>query len=492
MIGRRNGNGGKISNSTVVLLLLASIAIMVMYVEAMAFPSLPMVMNDFGLTPADYSLASWVITIYLIVGAISVPIFGKLGDIYGKKKMIMIAMVIYTIAVTLTGFSRDFSDSIYVMIGFRGFQGIGMAMFPLAFSLIRDEFPIERIAIAQGVISAMFGVGSMVGFVIGGYVTDHLGWQWTYHTVIPFIATATIIVYFKVRESDVRLKAKVDLVGAGLLGSTLFLFLVGVTEGKNRGWSDPLIMTLFLFSVASLSGFIYWQTKAKDPLIRLTLMRQRNIAISNVAAFMAGFALFTAFQTVAALAGFNFGLDATQIGLISLPLSIASLILGPSVGFLVKRVGPKWPLVTGMMISIVGFLSMYAFHSTQLEVMIGVLIMGAGNSFVMVGMINMVIISTPREETGISTAMNTIVRITGSVIGPAIAASIIASNSILVPGSGYVPTDNAYHIIFMMSAIFMGIGLVLAFFMHNSKAIGEGMPSNSRSGNGEPKSGYAQ
>ncbi|MCJ7561418.1 MAG: MFS transporter, partial [Thermoplasmata archaeon] len=158
-----NGNGRAIKNSTFVLILLASIAIMVMYVEAMAFPSLPMVMEDFGLTPQDYSLASWVITIYLVVGAVSIPVFGKLGDIYGKKKMLVIAMSLYTVAVTLTGFSRDFSDSIYVMIAFRAFQGLGMCMFPLAFSIIRDEFPKGQIAVAQGVISAMFGVGAAVG-----------------------------------------------------------------------------------------------------------------------------------------------------------------------------------------------------------------------------------------------------------------------------------------------------------------------------------------
>ena len=120
----KNGGNGRYQ-LVVLLVLLASIAIMVMYVEAMAFPSLPMVMADFSLTPQDYSLASWIITIYLIVGAVAIPIFGKLGDIYGKKKMLLIAMTIYTVAVTLTGFSRDISDSIYVMIGFRAVQGLG-------------------------------------------------------------------------------------------------------------------------------------------------------------------------------------------------------------------------------------------------------------------------------------------------------------------------------------------------------------------------------
>ena len=187
-----NDNREKGHYPTIVLLVLASIAIMVMYVEAMAFPSLEKVMSSYDLEyPEDVPLASWLITIYLVVGAVAIPVFGKLGDIYGKKKMLTIAMLIYSIAVTLTGFARDMSGSFYVLLGFRAFQGLGMSMFPLAFSLIRDEFPVERIAVAQGVISAMFGVGTAIGFVIGGFVVDKWGWQWTYHTVIPFSLAMT-------------------------------------------------------------------------------------------------------------------------------------------------------------------------------------------------------------------------------------------------------------------------------------------------------------
>lgn len=458
---------------TMVLLLLASIAVMVMYVEAMSFPSLLQIMQDFDMPMSDYALASWIITIYLIVGAVSIPIFGKLGDIYGKKKMLVIAMVIYSIAVTLTGFSRDFSDSIYVMIGFRAFQGIGMAMFPLAFSIIRDEFPPEKVPVAMGVISAMFGVGTAVGFVLGGFVTDSFGWEWTYHSIAPIAFIFTFVVAIKVRESPIRLKAKVDLIGGALLGATLVSLLVGITETRNRSWTDPFILTLFALSVVLLASFIFWQSKAKDPLIRLSLMKNRDIALSNIIGFLIGFALFTAFQTIAALAGYNFGLDATHIGLLSLPSSIAALVLGPTVGFLVKKRGPKWPLVAGMIISIFGFISLYAFHDGQMEVAIGVLIMGAGNAFAMVGIINMIILSTPREETGISTAVNTIMRTVGSVVGPALSAAIISANSTMVPGVGApIPNDDAYHMIFMLSIVFMAIGVIAGLFLTNKKIPG--------------------
>jgi EmrB/QacA subfamily drug resistance transporter len=478
-------NGGNGRYQLVVLLVLASIAIMVMYVEAMAFPSLPMVMGDFGLVASQTALASWIITIYLVVGAVSIPVFGKLGDIYGKKKMLLIAMVIYSVAVTLTGFSRDISDSIYVMIGFRAFQGLGMSMFPLAFSLIRDEFPRDKIAIAQGVISAMFGVGTAVGFVIGGYVTDTLGWQWTYHTVVPFVVLATVIVAFKIKESPVRNRVKVDYLGAALLGATLVSFLVGVTEASNRGWSDPLIIALLASSLVFVFMFVFWQSRAKSPLVRLSLMKDRNLLLTNIIAFMIGFAMFTVSQTVAVLAGFNFGLDAIEIGLLNLPVSVASLVLGPTVGFIVRKHGPKWPMILGMLLSIAGFMYLYFEHGTQLDVMIGVTIMGSGMSFVMVGSINMVIISTPILETAISTSVNMVIRTSGSVAGPAIAAVIISQHSVALPGGIEMPSDSAYQLIFLMSTVFMGFGVVLSLFLKNRKALPEdapGMTTGSASG----------
>lgn len=475
-MSNKNENGKGRHYSTFVLFLLASIAILAMYVEAMAFPSLPTVMKTYGLGPEDYSLASWVVTIYLVVGAVSISIFGKLGDIYGKKRMLIIAMTIYTIMVSLTGFASDLSNSIYLLIIFRAFQGIAMAMFPLAFGLIRDEFPPDRIPIAQGVISAMFGVGTAVGFVIGGFVTETLGWQWTYHTAAPFALLMTLISYFKIRESPIRLKAKVDYVGAGLLGATLVTFLVGITEtssrvnGVSRGWTDPMVVALLVASAVFVTLFVLWLPRAKDPLVRPSLMKVRNLALMNVTAFMIGFALFTTIQTVAGLAAFNFHLDTIQIGLLLLPTSAVTLILGPTVGFLVRRIGPKTPLAIGMTVAIVGFAMLYFGHSTKLDVMLGVTVLGAGQAFAMVSSINLVIMSTPMLETGISTAVNTIIRTAGSVVGPAIAAVIISQNSHFDPILGQaIPGDVAYRTIFLMAIIVMAVGVALTMFVQNTK-----------------------
>ena len=474
----RNGNGD--GYATKVLLVLASIAIMVMYVEAMAFPSLERVMASFNLEyPKDAALAAWVVTIYLVVGAVAIPVFGKLGDIYGKKKMLTVAMVIYTIAVTCTGFSRDLSSSIYVMFAFRAVQGLGMSMFPLAFSLIRDEFPVERIAVAQGVISAMFGVGTAVGFVIGGFVVDHWGWQWTYHTVIPFAILATLFVAFRIRESPVRANVKVDYIGASFLGLALMSFLVAATEGNNRGWTDGVILSLFALAALALVAFIIRQTRTPDPLVRPSLMKVRDIALTNAIGFVIGFGMFGAQSVIALMAQFKFNLDPFHTGLLMVPVSIASLILGPTVGLIVKRRGPKWPTVVGMLLPIIGFLYLYFSHETKSDLVIGLTIMSGGLSFAMVGSINMIIISTPQTETAISSAMNFVIRTSGGVVGPAVATVIIASYKHAVFGPtgdllGYVTDEKAYPVVFMMSAVVMILGAIMALFLTDKRALGEG------------------
>jgi EmrB/QacA subfamily drug resistance transporter len=452
--------------TTFLLLLLGAIGVMVMYVEAMAIPSLPSVMADFGLGQEDYALGSWIVTIYLVVAAVAIAIFGKLGDIYGRKKMLLIALSVYTVAVTLTGFSRDLSDSIYLMIFFRAVQGLGMAAFPLAFAIIRDEFPDEKMAVAQGVISAMFGVGNAFGLVVGGYVTEEWGWQWTYHTVIPFSAIAAAIVALKVHPSKTRMKARVDVPGGILLAFTLVTFLVGATEARNRGWTDSFILSLFAVSAIGFVAFAYRQVRAREPLIRPSLMKVRNIALSNTLGFMVGFAMLLSSLTITAIASYGFGLGPLKIGMLNLPMSIMMFILGPIAGVAVAKIGPKWPMTVGMTIAISGFVFLDMYHGTEMELIIGIVIMGSGIVTAMVGMINMIIISTPKEETGIATGVNIIVRTCGAVVGPALATVLISDET----------NPDAYGMVFRVGAVFLAIGAFLTLFMTNRK-VTEAEPS---------------
>jgi MFS family permease len=163
-----------------VLAILSSIADMVMYGETMLIPAIPNLIQDFKIT---YSTSSWILTTYLLTGAVMTPIAGKLSDIYGKKKVLLIIMIIYAAGIPTAGFSTNIST----MIIARGLQGVGLSMFPIAFSIIRDQFPREKMAIGQGMITSIFAGGAVIGLSIGGFIIQHYGWQATFFTIIPIV-----------------------------------------------------------------------------------------------------------------------------------------------------------------------------------------------------------------------------------------------------------------------------------------------------------------
>ena len=170
-----------------------------MYAETMLIPAIPDLIKDFHVS---YSMSSWILTAYLITGAVMTPIAGKLSDVYGKKRILLIIMIIYAIGVSIAGFATN----IYFLLFARAIQGIGMAMFPIAFSIIRDNFPREKLSIGQGVISSMFASGAVIGLSVGGAIIKHYGWQATFFTIIPIAIALLIVVsrFIRVNEEEVE------------------------------------------------------------------------------------------------------------------------------------------------------------------------------------------------------------------------------------------------------------------------------------------------
>jgi MFS family permease len=170
------------------LVILSSIATMAMYAETMLIPAIPDVIRDFQVS---YSMSSWILTAYLVTGAVTTPIAGKLSDIYGKKKVLLIIMIIYAAGVFIGGFATN----IYFLLSIRAIQGIGMSMFPIAFGIIRDQFPREKISIGQGVISSMFAAGAAIGLSIGAFIVQFFGWHATFITIIPISISLLIVIW---------------------------------------------------------------------------------------------------------------------------------------------------------------------------------------------------------------------------------------------------------------------------------------------------------
>src|SRR5271154_171625 len=197
------------------MLLFAGIAIMSLYIETMLVPSLPSIGRQYGINAAETSL---IVSLYLVSGVALNPIVGKLGDIYGKKRVLNYILPIYVIAVGVTGFSPNFT---FLLIS-RTIQGIGLTMFPLLISLIQEEFPKEMVPRSMAIIVAMFSVGAAIGLPIGSFISNSFGWQFTYHTAFPFILIIAVLMLINIRESRyTRPDVKIDYVGAAGLAASL-------------------------------------------------------------------------------------------------------------------------------------------------------------------------------------------------------------------------------------------------------------------------------
>ncbi len=452
--------------ATAILVLLP---LLVMYTEAVLIPSLPTIQKDFNITPGN---ASWILSMYLLVGTVSVAVMGKLGDMYGKKRMFLISLVFYTLGVSLNGFAPNFQWLLFS----RGLQGIGMAIFPLGFSLVREEFPPEMVPEVQGLISAMFAIGMVIALPLGAYISQNYGWRWTYHSVAPFAFLMLIASWLVLRESRYITRTKFDFPGFVLLIFFVVPALVGVTRAPTIGWSNHQTILLFLISAISFVSLLFWERRAEYPLIPISVISSRNPMIANIGIMMAGFGIQMMSQANTYIlqmpSPYGFGKTILETGLLMTPTAIASLIIAPIAGKLMPKVGVRIFAVLGSLTAFMGLVLMAKYAtSVGLWTFIGMtVIVSAGIVLMNVSLINVLIFSVNKKHMGVATGANSLFRNFGATWGPAIAGTIMTTyyTTIHLPAPPYVmqiPTNKAYGVLFSGSAIVFLLLAVLSLFI---------------------------
>jgi MFS family permease len=448
---------------------------MVSFSESMLIPALPALQQEFHTTEA---VISWVPAIYLLLGSLTTPSFGKLGDTYGKKRLLLVALIFYTVAVIGNGFAW----SIGSLLVFRAIQGVGLAMFPLAFALIRDEFPKEKVAIATGIVSAMFGIGATIGLVGGGWITQTFNWQTNYHLLAPFAVIVTLLVAWRVHESPLKTPSRLDVWGVLLLGIAVIGFLVPLTQGGQWGWTSPYTLGLFAVGVFATIALVYAELHVNDPLIDLKLAGVRYVLETNFMMFIAGFAMFLAYLAIVYLTRtpppVGFGLDTFQAALSFVPAGLVILVASPLFGRFVKRRGAKNALLLASLIVAVSFVFLILFNATLLEIVVGTMILFAGVGGVFVAAINVLILYVPASKTGAETALNTVFRFIGGAVGTAVAGELLtlyqAPISIAISGGTAVvlaPTTQAFSYIAVIALILSLVGIVTAYALKRAPEV---------------------
>jgi len=488
-----------------VLLILAAMAIMVTYVETMVLPAFSNFESFFHVT--DASTIAWILSAYLLVGVVVTPIFGKLGDIYGKKKILLVAMGVYAAAVTLAGFSPNIGaamglslpNQIYVLIGIRAIQGIGMAMFPLGFAMLPEIFPPARVGQAQGLLSGMFATGAAAGLVGGGWIAQNYGWQLTYHTVIPVAILVFVLAAVFVRESKIRLARKIDLPGITSLGLGLTMLMLGITEGAYWGWGSTSAVSFnglpwgvpqfFLLSVIAFGFFLWWEPRAPSPVVQFSALKERNIWISNVNGVMVGMTMFLLFTVLIIYGEYpspGLGLSEFNAALVFIPAVLGMMVGGPFLGRAISRSGPKPVMILGFLLILVGSLGLVVFHATVYEIALLAIPIMVGNVGVLISMSNIIVLSVDPKTMGVQTGMNQTFRNLGSAIGPVLVTSILASyafTQFFGPGIAFQNYHVAgYQFVFGVVAVIGLVGAMLSFGLRNFKFLADGTRSGQQSG----------
>jgi EmrB/QacA subfamily drug resistance transporter len=452
----------------VILAVLSLGAVVYAVLSSAVIPALPTLQHSLH---ASETGVTWLLTGFLLSASVGTAIIGKLGDMYGKQRLLVWTLLALA-AGTLLG---AVSGSLAVLIVARVIQGVAGGIFPLSFAIARDEFPKDRVAGSIGLMSAILGVGGGLGLVVGGLIDEHLSWHWLFWIPLPIMVAAAACAWRFIPESPVRSasldpatppKRRVNWAAAALMTAGLSAVLIGIAQTTVWGWTGPGTLALLAAGLAVCSVWILVELRSGNALIDMTMMRVRGVWTANLAAFLVGAGLYAWFLLLPQLAqlptstGFGYGVSVVTAGLYLLPCALGMGVLGSVAGRVERRFGSRRALVAGAAVSAVacGWLTFTSRH--PYDMLVSSLLLGVGIGLAFAALGNLIVQAVPPHQTGVASGMNTVLRTLGGALGGQIAATFVASSTLRgMPGlTGFTTT-------FAMAAVFLAgcaaVGLLI-------------------------------
>jgi MFS family permease len=436
-------------NPTRTLLVLAVGLLPVALGQNMLIPAIPQMARDLNVSTAD---VAWVFAAFFVVAAASSPIFGRIGDMFGKRRMIVIASFAYAVGAIVSASVAN----LWVILAGRLLQGLGGCLFPLCFSLAHELLPPKRRAAGISVLSAIAGAGSGVGLVFGGLISDHLSYSWIFWFSAAFALPVTVALRFLLPESPVRVGGRVDVSGAVVLAIGLALPLFGISRAATWGWGDPRVLALIGGGVAVLVLWVFLERRTRAPLIDLELLRRPSVATTNVATLLLGFGTYSTLVLGVELAqtartsGYGFGASATDAGLLLLPGCLTIIVFAPLSAKVGKRLGHGVPLAIGAVVAGASLLSLAYVHATEFQLSLLVAIGFIGIGFAYAASVNLIIDCVPRAQIGEATGVNSVLFRVGLALGTQVSATLLAASA---SGGSLLPSDSGYRDAFLVAAL---------------------------------------
>jgi EmrB/QacA subfamily drug resistance transporter len=433
----------------VILAVLSLAALAYAMLSSAVIPALPTFERSLH---TDETGVTWLLTGFLLSASVGTAIIGKLGDMYGKQRLLVWTLLTLAAGTLLAALS----SSLAVLIAARIVQGVAGGIFPLSFSIARDEFPADRVAGSIGLMSAILGVGGGLGLVLGGIIDEHLSWHWLFWIPLPAMVVAAACTWRFIPESRVRTAGRVNWAAAVLMSAGLSGVLIGIAQTSTWGWTGPRTLALLGSGLAVCGLWILVELRSSSPLIDMTMMRVRGVWTTNLAAFLVGAGLYALFLLLPQFAqlprstGFGYGASVVVAGLYLLPCALGMGVLGSVAGRVERRFSSRQALVAGAAVSAVacGWLAITSRHPYDMLISSALLGVGIGLAFAALG--NLIVLAVPPQQTGVASGMNTVLRTLGGALGGQLAATLVVGST--VHG---LPTLTGFTKTFAMAALFL-------------------------------------
>ena len=417
------------THPTLILAVLSLAGVAYAMLSSSVVPALPTMEHALHTNETDIT---WLLTAYLLSASVGTAIIGRLGDMHGKERLLLLTLVVLAAGTLLAAVS----SSLIVIIIARFIQGASGGIFPLAFGIVRDEFPREKVAGSIGLLSAILGVGAGIGIVLSGVIVEHLNYHWLFW--IPLFATiiAAVATWKFIPESPVRAPGRINWLAAALMTAGISTVLLAISQTTEWGWGSSKTIGLVLLGVAISGVWIAVEVRSKNPLIDMTMMRIRGVWTTNLAAFLLGagmyasFIVFPQFAQLPKSTGFGFGASVVVSGLYLLPSTIGMTALGLYAGRISARFGSRTALLAGTLFTTASFALLAVSHGHPYDFLIAAGLLGIGIGLAFAALGNLIVQAVSNHQTGVASGMNTVMRTLGGALGGQLSASFIAAHTL--------------------------------------------------------------
>ncbi|WP_405645499.1 MFS transporter [Streptomyces sp. NBC_00019] len=457
------------SNAVVAVLAFAGIVVSLM--QTLVIPIVPELPR---LLDAPASDTAWAVTATLLAAAVATPVVGRLGDMFGKRRMLLISVVMLIAGSVVCALS----DSLIPMVVGRVLQGLASGVIPLGISIMRDELPAERLAGSTALMSASLGIGGALGLPAAALIADNFSWHVLFWTSAALGVVALVLVSLFVPESRVRTGGRFDLVGGIGMATGLVCLLLGISKGADWGWASGTTVGLFVAAVVVLLAWGWFELRTDQPLVDLRTTARRQVLVTNLASIAVGFAMFAMSLVLPQLlqlpsqTGYGLGRSMLVAGLVMAPSGLVMMVTAPISAAVSKARGPKTTLMIGALIVAAGYGINIALMTEVWHFVLAACVIGAGIGFTYGSMPALIMGAVPASETAAANSLNTLMRSIGTSSASAIAGVILAQMT--TDFGGYaLPSESGFKVVLAVGAGAALLAFVVAAFIPRQQPAGE-------------------